>query len=223
MEKSEAHLHGSKDDVQHLTPMEKIHGPMPPLKIGDIVLVRHRKIWVRAFLRKVTGSHWDHSALVIFAKNPEKGYLSNIIIEAIQYRAKDSVRRGTEVHKLDKYLNRPDLYDVGIKRFEGIDDEMRSRARSFALMNVDAPYYRLPFFDFLFAALSKRVAAYVLRRQRFNCSGLVQKAYWNAADWSERHKFAFRDLGDSPIELQELVTPADIAKSDVCAWIWNER
>lgn len=223
MEKSETHRHGSADDVHHLSPLERVNGALPELKIGDIVLVRHKRILLRKFLRKITDSYWDHSALVIFARNPNKGYLSNIIVEAIQHRAVDMWRRGTEVHKLDKYLGDPDRFDVGIKRFTGIDDEMRSRVRAFALMNVDAPYYRLPFLDFLFAALSKRVAAYVLRRQRFTCSSLIQKAYWNAADWGARHAFAFRDLGDSPIELQELVTPSDIAKSDVCDWIWNER
>jgi hypothetical protein len=191
--------------------------------IGDIVMIRHKKVLLRRLLRRITDSYWDHTAIVIFAKNPVKGYSSDIIAEAIQHRAVDAWRRGVEVHKLDKYLNDPDRYDIGVKRFVDIDDEIRDRVRAFTLMNVDAPYYRLPLADFALAAMSKSIRKFVLKRQRFTCSGLIQKAYWNAAPWERRHAFAFRDLGDSPIELQELVSPADIAKSDVCEWIWNRH
>lgn len=223
MKKHEDHRHQSASDVQHLTALERTHGPLPQLMIGDIIFVRHKKSLIRSFLRKVTDSYWDHTALVIFSRNPEKGYSSNIIAEAIQYHAIDAWQRGVEVHKMDRYLNEPDLYDVGVKRCMNIDDEIRDHVRAFTLMNVDAPYYRLPFADLAFASVSKWIRKFVLKRQRFTCSGLIQKAYWNAAPWERRHGFAFRDFGDSPIELQELVSPGDIARSDVCEWIWNRH
>jgi hypothetical protein len=206
----------------HLTPLEKFVSPIPPLEVGDIVLVRYKKSFFRWLIRKVTNSYWDHSALVVFAKNPAKGYASNIIAEAIQRRALEVAKRGIEIHKLEKYLLDPLRYDVGIKRFPGLDEETRNRVRAFMLMNVDAPSYRLPIADFFFALLSRSIRRNLLRRQRFSCSGLVQKAYYDAADWGQKHRFAFRELsGDSPIEIQELVTPGDIATSDLCQWIWN--
>lgn len=206
----------------HLTPLEKFVSPMPHLQIGDIVLIRHKKHFLRYLLRKVTNSYWDHVALIVFAKNPAKGYSSNILAEALQHGTFESYRRGIEIHKLEKYLLRPDLYDVGIKRFLGLDEEIRNRVRAFMLMNVDAPSYRLPVADFFFAWIFKSVRKNLLRRQRFSCSGLVQKAFYEAAGWDERYKFAFRELsGDSPIEIEELVTPGDIAVSDLCQWIWN--
>ncbi|WKZ28735.1 MAG: hypothetical protein QY323_04340 [Patescibacteria group bacterium] len=223
MHKHEVRGHGTVDDTQHLSALERIHGPLPQLMIGDIVMIRHKKSLVRKFLRKVTESYWDHTALIIFTKNPEKGYSSNIIAEAIQYQAFDAWRRGVEVHKMDRYLNDPDRYDVGVKRCMNVSNELRDHVRAFTLMNVDAPYYRLPLADLALASISRTIRKFVLKRQRFTCSGLIQKAYWNAAPWERRHMFAFRDLGDSPIELQELVSPADIAKSDACEWIWNRH
>lgn len=224
MEKNERpHEHEIGPTHFHPSPMEKVNGALPQLQVADILLVRHKRVLLRYFLRKATGSYWDHSAMVIFARNPVKGYASNVIAEAVQHGTWAWGRRGVELHKLEQYIERPDLYDVGVKRFIGIDEEMRDRVRSFMLMNVDAPYYRLPLADFFFAAVFKWVRKRVLKQQRFSCSGLVQKAFYNASDWNRRQDFAFRELGDSPIELQELVTPGDIALSDKCAWIWNER
>ncbi len=207
----------------HPTPLEEINGALPDLKIADIVLIRHKHALLRSFLRKITYSYWDHAALVIFARNPAKGYASNIIAEAVQHGSFDSSRHGVEIHKLEQYLNHPEKYDIGVKRFAKIDDTLRDRVRAFMLMNVDAPYYRLPLADFFFATLSKWIRKEVLKRQRFSCSGLVQKAFYNASDWNRKEEFAFRELGDSPIELQELVTPADIGRSDTCDWIWNKH
>lgn len=207
----------------HPSPLEKIDGPMPQLQVADIVLIHHKKGLLRFFLRRITNSYWDHSALVIFAKHPERGYNSNIIAEAVQHGVLITKSGGVEVHKLEKYLNHPEGYDIGIKRFTEADEVLRDHARAFTLMSIDAPYYRLPFLDFFFAWISKTVRKQVLKRQRFSCSGLVQKAFYNAAEWDRREDFTFRELGDSPIELQELVTPADIAVSDACVWIWNRH
>jgi len=215
--------HASPREHYHPTPLEGVNGPLPDLRVADIVLVRHRRGFLRYLLRQVTGSYWDHSAMIIFARNPEKGYNSNILAEAVQHGAFDSTRRGVEVHKLEEYLNHPKRFDIGIKRFEAASEEMRDRVRSFMLMNIDAPYYRLPLADLFFAWISKSIRKQVLKRQRFSCSGLVQKAFYNAANWGERDLYAFRELGDSPIELQELVTPGDIAMSDACGWLWNKH
>lgn len=208
----------------HLTPMEGLNSPLPPLKLADVVLIRHKKGLLRWLIRQVTGSYWDHCALIVFAKNPGKGYSSNIIAEALQHGTFEVFRRGIEIHKLEKYLLEPDLYDVGIKRFSWLHEDLHNRVRAFMLMNVDAPSYRLPMADFFFALILKSVRRHLLRRQRFSCSGLVQKAFYEATDWGDRHRVSFRELsGDSPIEIEELVTPGDIAKSDLCEWVWNKH
>lgn len=206
-----------------LTPLERINGPLPPLQVGDIVLIHHKKGLNRFFLREITESYWDHSAMVVFTRDPNMGFSHDIIEESIQVGLRNTLRRGVEIHRLDKYLWNPELYDVGIKRVPGLSDEIRERIRSFMLMNVDAPYYRLPTLDFLTAWLSKRVRKYVLARQRFSCSGLIQKAFYEASDWNTRPKLIFRKYGGTPIELQELTTPGDFGTSENCQWIWNER
>jgi hypothetical protein len=214
------HSHGQHD---HPSPLERKTGRLPQLKVGDIIIVRHKRKLMRHFLRKATGSHWDHVAMVIFPKDPPKGYSSHIIVEAIQDSFFVGLRRGTEVHKLEKYLLRPDIYEIGIKRLEGLDDGMRSRIRAYMLMNVDSPYYHLWTGKFFFAWLIPSYHRYLIRFQRYSCSSLIQKAYYESFPWEKKPRVMFREKGDSPIELQELITPGDIAESDVLTWIYNEK
>ncbi len=216
------------DDLGHNPlkqfPLEKINGPLPELKIGDIIMVRHKKGGpMRFFLRRITNSYWDHTALVIFAKNIEKGYAADIIIESIQYGLVASFRQGVQIHRLEKYLNNPNKYDIGIKRFGFLNEELRDRVRAFVLMNVDTPYYPLYMFKFLLAWLSKRYRKYLLNRQRFSCSGFLQKAFYEAVDWEDRSKVIFRNVGYTPMQLQEITNPSDIANSVSCTWLWNAR
>jgi hypothetical protein len=201
--------------------LEKINGRLPPLRLADIVLVRHKHGLMRRFLRRITRSYWDHAALVIFSRNPKKGYAADIIIEAIQHGMMTSLKRGFEIHRLEKYLDDPNKYDVGIKRFDWLSEEMRNRVRAFVLMNVDTPYYPQSTTKFFLASISSRYRRLLLRRQRFSCSGMVQKAFYEAADWEDRSKVIFRNVGYTPIQLQDITTPADIAQSKACVWVWN--
>jgi hypothetical protein len=197
-------------------PLEKIHGPLPKLQQADIIVVKIKKSFARHLLRKVTNSHWDHVALVIFPKDIVKGQYYNQIIEAV-------APSGVQIHKFDKYLKDPEKYDVGIKRVPHIDPEMRSRVVSFMLMNVDAPYYRYSRLRLLLALISKKLGQSVLGRQRYSCSGFVQRAFYEAANWDKREKFIFRQEFLSPIELQEITTPGDIASSGNSVWIYNKH
>lgn len=209
--------------VKRAFALERINGRLPQLQLADIILVRHKFGVMRGLLRRVTGSYWDHAALVIFSRNTEKGYAADIIIEAIQHGMMTSLKRGFEIHRLEKYLNEPDKYDVGIKRFSWLTEEMGNRVRAFVLMNVDAPYYPQSTIKFFFAWISKSYRVLFLRRQRFTCSGMVQKAFYEAADWEDRTNVIFRNVGYTPIQLQDITTPADIAQSEACDWIWNPR
>jgi hypothetical protein len=208
---------------KQISSLEHIRGKLPPLKEADIVLIRHKKVkgsflrtLLRITLRKITKSYWDHTALVLFPKNPQKGYFYNQIIEAVD-------PRGIEIHKLDKYLKNPEIYDIGVKRIPGLNMDTRKRIIAFMLMNVDAPYYRLKLRRFLLAIFSRKFSEKLLGRQRFCCSGFVQKAFYEAANWDQREKIIFKKEFLSPIELQETTTPADIARSDKAVWIYNEH
>ncbi len=213
----------TRRERKNISELEKINGCLPKLEIADIVLVHHKKGLTRWLLRKVTNSYWDHTALVIFARDKERGYANDIIIEAIQHGINSSLKRGVEVHRLDKYLNNPKKYDVGIKRTGWLDDEMKQRVRAFMLMNVDTPYYPLITSKFVLAWISKSYRKYLNRRQRYSCSGLVQKCFYEASDWKDRMDIIFRGPGYTPIEVQEITSPADIAKSDACDWVWNKH
>jgi hypothetical protein len=199
-----------------LSPLEKIRGRLPDLMESDLIFIRNKKSLLRYFLRKVTKSYWDHVALVLFPKNKAKGYFYNLIIEAVD-------PSGIEIHKLNKYLNNPDKYDVGIKRVPNIQESTRQRIMAYMLMNVDAPYYRFKFWKFFFASFSKEYNEEFLGRQRYSCSGFVQKAFYEAAGWEERESFIFREDFLSPMELQEITTPGDIAKSHKSDWIYNKH
>lgn len=197
-------------------PLEKIRGILPELKEADIVLVHTKGNFMRFLLRVITKSYWDHVALVLFPRNKEKGQFYNQIIEA-------SYPRGIEIHKLEKYLKNPDKYDIAIKRVPDLNIETRRRIVAFMLMNVDAPYYKVSLFGFILAALSKKFSIRFLAQQRFCSSGFVQKSFYEAANWDEREKLIFRKDYLSPLELEDLTTPADIANSSNTVWIYNQQ
>jgi hypothetical protein len=199
-----------------LFPLEKINGSLPDLLPADIIMIRHKKGWLRFLLWKVTKSYWDHVALVLFPRDAKRGRYYNQIIEAAD-------PGGVEIHKLDKYLKNPELYDVGIKRLPQISEIVRERIVTFMLMNVDAPYYKLSFWRFLLASISKKFSEDLLGRQRFCCSGFVQRSFYEAAEWDERDKVIFREEFLSPQELQDITSPADIGRSKKCEWIYNEH
>lgn len=197
-------------------PLEKIRGILPELKEADIVFVHQRHNFIRYLLRKIMRSYWDHVALVLFTKDIKKGQYYNQIIEA-------SYPRGIEIHKLEKYLRDPSRYDIGIKRVPNLDASTRRRITAYMLMNVDAPYYKASLVGMILAAFSKKFSLTFLAQQRFCSSGFVQKSFYEAANWDERDKFIFRTDHLSPMELEDLTTPADIAASKNTIWVYNQR
>lgn len=197
-------------------PLERINGILPPLKQTDIVLIRIKKNFLRYLLRKVTNSYWDHVALILFPKNNNKKHFYDLIIESVK-------PNGVEIHKLEKYLTKPEKYDIGIKRIPHLSEINRRRVINFALLNIDTPYYNLSRIKFFLAYISKGFKKKLLKKQRYSCTGLVQKALYGAANMDTKDKFFFRADHLSPIEMEEITTPADIANSKNSKWIYNKK
>ncbi len=207
-----------------LSPLEKIHGRLPRLRVGDMVVIRHKQAGIaRWLLRRITNSYWDHSAIIIFAKDEIGGYSTDMIAESKQDSLFRSIHQGVEIHRLEKYLYKPKKYDIGIKRFPWLTDKQAERVRAFVLLNIDTPYYPLNPIKFFFAMISPRLKRWILARQRFSCSGFIQKAFYEAMDWESRSRVVFRPHGYTPIQLQDTTSPADIARSASCEWIWNKH
>ena len=207
-----------------ITPLEKSRGPLPRLKPADIVLVHIRGSLLRALVRRITQSYWDHTTMIIYPQG-ENGLKHNIIIENVQRgMLSPFLLRGTEVHRLDKYFSNPQKYDIGIKRVSWLNDDHRQRIRSFLITNIDTPYWKLPLFKLIAASVSRWYRRRLLNRQRWSCSALVQKAYYEStANWQERLKLIFKEGDWSPIEMQDLTSPADIARSEKTVWIYNQH
>ncbi len=207
-----------------LTPIEELRGKLPKLLAGDIVFIRHKKSFFRRYLRAVTESYWDHATMILYPRSDREDRPFSIVVESIKHGFKSALlSRGVSLHRLDKYLHDPEAYDVGIKRVPDLTDDDRRRVQLFMLMNVDAPYWPWQPLDVMFAAYSKRIRDGVLHRQRFSCSSLIQKAYYDAMPWDRKPRVIFKEGTWSPIELQELTNPGDIARSRNSDWIYNEQ
>jgi hypothetical protein len=92
------------------------------------------------------------------------------------------------------------------------------------IATVDTPYWRLPFWKFFLAAIWPLYGRWFLRRQRWSCSALVQRAYYEAVtNWHDRLKVIFKEGDLSPIEMQDIISPAEIANSANAEWIYNKH
>jgi hypothetical protein len=111
------------------------------LKRADILVTRSKGSLLGWFIRFGTNSYWNHAAMVYVIRNPELGYDSTFIIE--------SGGAGIDIHNIGHYFERPEKYDVGIKRlekewFQGDSEDgglrFRRRVRGFALEEIDDKY-----------------------------------------------------------------------------------
>lgn len=212
-------------DLSHckVTELEQLQGPLPLLKPADIILIRNKRGFFRKFLRRITNSYWDHTALILYPRG-SYAICFSVIVESIRPGVFSFLSsRGVVLHRLDKYLENADKYDIGIKRVPGLDDEERKRVRTYMLTNVDAPYWPWRYIQVMLGCYIPFIRRYILNRQRFSCSSLIQKAFYDAMDQDSKNKVVFKEGVWSPIELQELTNPGDIGKSKNCEWIYNEH
>ncbi len=114
-----------------------------PFQRADVLLV-HTKGGLclsSKIIRFGTKSYWNHAAMIYLIPNESDGFKNTFVIE--------SLSKGIDIRKLNQYLERPDKYDIGVKRLaadwygdgNGEDAVKFARlARGFALQEIDDTY-----------------------------------------------------------------------------------
>lgn len=187
----------------------------PQLQVADIVLSRE-KTWLSKAICEATNSYWSHVSIVFAV--PDGNFNNTLLISA--------ERTGIEIHRIQKYTKDFDFYDLGVKRIPGLTDKTRKKVLSYVLNNVDLPYdysrlFEL-FLDYLANRfLGKKIMHPVCDENAFICSAFIQKAFYNVLPNKKKDSVVFSDK-QNKFFLEE-VTPADIARSKNCDWIYNRH
>lgn len=191
----------------------------PQLQVADIILVRDRSLLSRT-VRSVTKSYWSH-AVIVFAVPNSATLFNNILVIS----AEDG---GIEIHRIQRYTKHFDHFDLGVKRVPGLSREIQEKVLSYVLNNVDIPYDYMRLFGFLLYfflnKFRKNSQAHLLKRftneNAFVCSSFIQKAFYEAVPKEKKDSAVFTKNRSSKFFLEE-VTPADIARSSNCVWLYN--
>src|SRR3989338_7820055 len=197
------------------------HTVEPTLQVADIILV-HGKGPLNRAIQRASKSYWNHVALVLQPAQPAVGIKGAFIIGAID--------RGIEIHRLRKYSEHLDRFDIGVKRFPGLTLETRKRIVSFLLNELDASYDYTRLFAYLAATLiapfSPRLYDYIRRAARtahpnsYVCSTFIQRAFFLSVP-SDRELQAFARSGMTSLEELEEIKPAAFPHSPHYEWIFN--
>lgn len=194
------------------------------LQVADIILVHGERSFYKA-IQKRSASYWNHVAVVLQPPRPELGIRGAFIIGAI-----DS---GIEVHRLRKYSEDMTRFDIGVKRFPGLTNEMRQHILSFMLNKVDSPYDYMRLLGYLFEGvlkfclsknLFKKVRRFIITAQpnSFVCSTFIQHAFFTSVPHKMQEKTFAREHLRSLLEIEEII-PADFARSENYEWIYNRH
>jgi hypothetical protein len=192
---------------------------LPHLQFADIILTRDERALLSRSIRKVTDSYWNHVVIVFNVPNNKTMFHNTLVIGAETH--------GIEIHRLERYINHFDYIDVGVKRVPGLSEEMRQKVISYVTNHVDIPYDYIRLFGFIVNALENffkkgnaHLRTFLTNRDAFICSSFVQKAFYEIAPPQKKNRMIFKNGFDALSSLEE-VTPADIARSKNCQWIYN--
>ena len=191
------------------------------LMVGDIILSHARKGLFSKLIQKKTGSYWSHAAL-IFEDNRVIKFGSPLIIEGYSH--------GIEIHRLKKYSDRLELFDIGVKRFPGLSKEERLKfVKSFMWNNIDAPYDHRRIWTYMLTGsaetkgkLTQKLRYRSINQEAFICSTFVHKAFHH---FKKHRKIAgeFTDKMHRELALEEEVSPGTIAQDENFDWIFNKH
>ncbi len=196
---------------------------IPAIQIGDIVFLQTKKALGSRFIRFATHSHWSHVGMVFDIIEHGAGR-TILVIEAVE--------NGVEIHRLERYIQNPETYDFGFKRFPGLTEIERQKIRALFLNAVDVPYdwYRLISF-FLVGAISKYFGIDIMKffrgslidKKKFLCTTFVQRSLYYGVDPSKRESTLFRP-GDKEPSFEyrlEKIQPTEIAQSKNTLWLYH--
>lgn len=193
----------------------------PKIQLADIILTRDERSVLSWGIRKVTNSYWNHAVMVFFVPN-EKLLFNNVLVVGAELH-------GIEVHRIQRYTHHFDYMDIGIKRVPGLAEHIRERILSYVFNNVDIPYDYTRLVGFLLHSVENffrrgdaHLRKFLINRDAFICSSFIQKAFYGAVPPEKKHRVIFKNEFDAVSSLEE-VTPADIAQSNNCRWIYNEH
>jgi hypothetical protein len=192
------------------------------LQVGDILLFHNRRSLLSRSIRWRTKSYWSHTALVFKDRNVIR-FGSPLIIEAFN--------KGIEIHKLQKYTDRFEIIDIGVKRFKGLTSKQRAEfAKSFMLNNIDVPYDYSRLVSFFFGGVFGKAPSKIvrffqkktIRTDAFVCSTFIHKAFHHF----QKHKHVgstFLTHEEKELAQEESIVPADIASDENFEWLFNKR
>jgi len=187
------------------------------LEIADILLIRYKgklNLFGRS-IQKITDSYWNHSALVFSTAKKNPLFHNTILVEALA--------KGIELHKIQRYTDRPDKYDLGVKRVPGLSLADRRKIRGYMMQNVGVPYDYPQVFSILMSYLTGQYKQYFLKKDAYICSGFIQSAFYHALNGKKN--VLFKDAKGHQVSeiLLGYVTPKDIATSDATEWVYNKH
>lgn len=197
---------------------------MQHLEVGDIVLMRSRsKGLFRRAIRELSQSYWTHVAMVFETVKIGDQVVSVSIVEA---------NETIEVHRLETYVT-SEKYDIGIKRFPGLNDIERDRIRGFFLDALDIPYD----YAYIFAIMIAKILSLFLGNGAYRwfvktfshdnsyiCTTFAQRALYLAAAPGKRRSTLFNNVSDiSFVEQMYLVNPQTVSASKNTIWVFNEH
>lgn len=194
----------------------------PHLQVADIILVRDRMLLSRAVC-SVTKSYWSHVVIVFAVPDPNTLFNNILVISA--------ENGGIEIHRIQRYIKQFDHFDhfdLGVKRVPGLSREIQEKVLSYVLNNVDIPYDYMRLFGFLLhffiSKFRKNSQKHLLKRfineNAFICSSFIQKAFYAVVSKEKKDTVVFTENKSNKFFLEE-VTPADIARSKNCEWLYN--
>lgn len=182
------------------------------LKTADIILVHTKGSLLSSFIRRMSKSYWNHTAIVFTSFDEAPEYKTVMVAEATE---------GIVVHSIDKFLD-TSKYDIGIKRVKWLTREDCEKIRNFILYNVDMPYDVKRLANDLLKILFDKPVDWLYNTDEFLCSSYVQKAYYYSLTPNERKKVVFLKKFVNEKDL-EFISPAEIARSSNCEWVYNKR
>lgn len=191
------------------------------LEVADIILAREKKM-ISKIITKGTESYWSH-VLIVYAIPEKRGVFKNTLVMSAE-------PNGIEIHKIEKFSKQLDYtYDLGVKRVPGLSDETKERVISFMSNNVDIPYdytrllsYFINYIKNLFKLKRNEMPLknFLVHKDTFICSSFIQKAFYEAMPNNKKKLAIFGQNNDLKFFLED-ITPADIARSKNCKWIYN--